>query len=114
MSEAVKQLLQLPEELQNRIRDIYGNTETFYATVYLIARNEHIGQEDRSEAGKQRMEVIHAYQKRIERMLTEGGVDGKELMADIAGDYLEDYVNYREQDFGMTNEEFLNIIRKIN
>ncbi|MCD8166437.1 MAG: hypothetical protein LUE93_10140 [Bacteroides sp.] len=114
MSEVIKQLRQLPEDLQNRIRDIYGDMDKFYATVYLIARNEHIGQEDRSEAGNQRMEVIHAYQNRIECMLTEGGADGKEIMADIAGDYLEDYVNYREQDFGMTNEEFLSIIRKIN
>ena len=30
-----------------------------------------------------------------------------------ASDYLEDFVNYREQSFGMTNEEFISIIKRI-
>ena len=34
-------------------------------------------------------------------------------MDGIASAYLEDVVNYREQDFGMTNEEFISIIKRI-
>ena len=36
-------------------------------------------------------------------MLDELGLDGKDIMDGIASAYLEDFVNYREQDFGMTN-----------
>jgi hypothetical protein len=46
-------------------------------------------------------------------MLDELGLDGKDIMDGIASAYLEDFVNYREQDFGMTNEEFISIIKRI-
>ena len=36
-----------------------------------------------------------------------------EHVADIASDYFEDYVNYKEPDIRMTNEEFLGIIQKV-
>ena len=35
-------------------------------------------------------------------------------MADVASDYFEDYVHYKDDvNFGMTNEDFLNIMRAI-
>ena len=46
-------------------------------------------------------------------MFDELGLDGKDIMDGIASAYLEDFVNYREQDFGMTNEEFISIIKRI-
>ena len=49
----------------------------------------------------------------IRFMLDELGLDGKDIMDGIASAYLEDFVNYREQDFGMTNEEFISIIKRI-
>jgi len=50
----------------------------------------------------------------IRFMLEELGLPGKDIMADITSDYLEDYVNFREKDFGMTNEEFISIIKRIS
>ena len=41
------------------------------------------------------------------------GLDGSEIVADIASDYFEDYVNYKEPDIRMANEEFLGIIQKV-
>ena len=49
----------------------------------------------------------------IRYMLDEEGLNGKEVLETIASDYLEDFVSYREQDFGMTNEEFIAIIKRI-
>jgi len=46
-------------------------------------------------------------------MLDELELPGKDILADIASDYLEDYVNYREKEFRMTNEEFISIIKRI-
>ena len=37
----------------------------------------------------------------------------EQIVADIASDYFEDYVNYKEPDIRMTNEEFLGIIQKV-
>ena len=62
---------------------------------------------------EQRLKTIHAYQGMIRFMLDEEGLNGKEILDTIAGEYLEDFVNYREQDFGMTNEEFIAIIKRI-
>lgn len=113
MSQNREQLKKLPKTLLQKIDKIYGSTDTFYATVYLIARNEHHCQMMAVPAGDQRMKTIKAYQGMIRFMLDEAGVNGKEIMEQIAGDYLEDFVNYKEQDFGMTNEEFIAIIKRI-
>lgn len=64
-------------------------------------------------AAEQRLQTIRAYQGMIRFMLDEGGVNGKEILDQIASDYLDDFVNYKEQDFGMTDEEFISIIKKI-
>lgn len=113
MSEVLKKLKELPEAAQRKIKSIYGNPEKLYATTYLIAKNEHVLQEDKPDQWEAKMKVVNAYQDLIRSMLNEFGMDGKEVMADITSDYLEDYVNYREQNFGMTNEEFISIIKRI-
>ena len=96
MSEIQNQIKKWPVTAIKKIKSTFGSAEKFYATVYLIARNEH-----------------HAYQGMIRFMLDEEGLNGKEILDTIAGEYLEDFVNYREQDFGMTNEEFIAIIKRI-
>lgn len=69
--------------------------------------------DDGCAGADQRMKTIRAYQGLIRFMLDELGLDGKNIMDAIASDYLEDFVNYREQSFGMTNEEFISIIKRI-
>lgn len=114
MSEALNQLKKLPHSTLKKIKETYGTVEKFYATVYLIARNAHQCEMAAVPAAEQRMRTIRAYQGMIRFMLDEEGANGKEIMDDIASEYLEDFVNYREQDFGMTNEEFIAIIKKIH
>ena len=100
-------------EVQQKLKELPGSATRFYATVYLIARNEHQCQMMAVPAADQRMKTIRAYQGLIRFMLDELGLDGKDIMDAIASDYLEDFVNYREQSFGMTNEEFISIIKRI-
>ena len=114
MSKVLKTLKGLPAEVKEKINSIYGNTDKFYATVYLIAKNEHLLQEAKPAAWEQKIRTVHAYQGMIRFMLEELGLPGKDIMADITSDYLEDYVNFREKDFGMTNEEFISIIKRIS
>lgn len=113
MSELLKQLKKLPKSTIDKIKETYGTVDKFYATVYLIARNAHQCEMNSVPAADQRMRTIRAYQGMIRFMLDEEGLNGKGIMDDIAGEYLEDFVNYREQDFGMTNEEFIAIIKRI-
>lgn len=113
MSQIKKDLAKLPLELKATIKDKYGSLDKFYATVYLIARNEHQAQITNIPGAEQRLNTIRAYQGMIRFMLEEAGVNGKELMDDIASDYLEDFVQFKEQDFGLSNEEFISIIKRI-
>lgn len=113
MSEIQQKLEKLPGKAIKKINSIYGSVDKFYATVYLIARNEHHCQMMGVAGAEQRLKTIHAYQGMIRFMIDEEGLNGKEVLEAIASDYLEDFVNYREQDFGMTNEEFIAIIKRI-
>ena len=113
MSEIQNQIKKWPVTAVKKIKSTFGSAEKFYATVYLIARNEHHCQMMGVAGAEQRLKTIHAYQGMIRFMLDEEGLNGKEILETIAGEYLEDFVNYREQDFGMTNEEFIAIIKRI-
>lgn len=113
MNNIKQQIKKFPKTLLQKIEKTYGSLDKFYATVYLIARNEHLCQISTIAAAEQRLNTIRAYQGMIRFMLDEEGVDGKSIMDQIASDYLEDFVHYKEPDFGMTDEEFISIIKKI-
>ncbi|MDL2213573.1 hypothetical protein LJC21_00385 [Bacteroides sp. OttesenSCG-928-E20] len=113
MSEAKKELKKLSEPIKKKVKEIYGSIDKLYATIYLIARNEHQCRMASIPGAMQRLKTINVYQGVIRFMLDEGGLDGKEVMDSIASDYLDDFIQYKEQDFGMTNEEFLAIIKAL-
>ena len=113
MSEVQNQIKKWPVTAIKKIKNTFGSAEKFYATVYLIARNEHHCQMMGVAGAEQRLKTIHAYQAMIRFMLDEEGLNGKEVLEAIASDYLEDFVNYRKQDFGMTNDVFIAIIKRI-
>lgn len=113
MTKTRESLSALPLDLKRTILDKYGSLDKFYATVYLIARNAHQAEMSNIPGAKQRLNTIKAYQGMIQFMLDEGGVDGKNLIDLIGSDYLEDFVHYKEQDFGLTNDEFIKIIKRI-
>ena len=60
-----------------KIKSTFGSAEKFYATVYLIARNEHHCQMMGVAGAEQRLKTIHAYQGMIRFMLDEEGLNGK-------------------------------------
>ena len=104
MSEIQNQIKKWPVTAIKKIKSTFGSAEKFY---------EHHCQMMGVAGAEQRLKTIHAYQGMIRFMLDEEGLNGKEILDTIAGEYLEDFVNYREQNFGMTNEEFIAIIKRI-
>ena len=81
-------LAALPDERKACFVPVFGSVERFYTIVYLIAKNEHLTEQEKPP--------------------------GEDTVADIASDYFEDYVQYREPEFGITNEDFVDVIRKIS
>ncbi len=113
MTKTRENLSALPIDLKRTIIEKYGSLDKFYATVYLIARNAHQAEMSNIPGAQQRLNTIKAYQGMIQFMLDEGGINGKDLIEQIGSDYLEDFIRYREQDFGLTNDEFIKIIKRI-
>ena len=105
MTKIQETLVALPEEKKALFIPAFGDVDKFYTTVYLIARNEHVTELEKPDRYEDRLQV--------EKLVSSFGLDGSEIVADIASDYFEDYVNYKEPDIRMTNEEFLGIIQKV-
>lgn len=106
-------LAALPEDKKALFVPVFGDMDKFYTVVYLIIRNEHITDQEKPERYEARLQVIRQVKSRLEALITSYGLDGKEIVADIASDYFENYVNYKEPEFDITNEEFIGIIQKL-
>ena len=106
-------LAALPEDKKALFVPLFGDMDKFYTVVYLIIRNEHITDQEKPERYEDRLQVIRQVKSRLEALITSYGLDGKEIVADIASDYFENYVNYKEPEFDITNEEFIGIIQKL-
>lgn len=106
-------LAALPEDKKALFVPVFGDMDKFYTVVYLIIRNEHITDQEKPERYEDRLQVIRQVKSRLETLITSYGLDGKEIVADIASDYFENYVNYKEPELDITNEEFIGIIQKL-
>ena len=106
-------LADLPEGRKARFIPVFGSVERFYTVVYLIARNEHVTDLEKPDRYEDRLRVIRQMRSRVERLVDSYGLDGGEIVADIASDYFEDYVNYKEPELDITHDEFLMILRRI-
>ncbi|WP_298548369.1 hypothetical protein [uncultured Parabacteroides sp.] len=113
MTKIQETLAALPEEKKALFVPVFGDMEMFYTTVYLIARNEHVTEQEKPDRYEDRLQVIRRIRSKVEKLVSSFGLDGSEIVADIASDYFEDYVNYKEPDIRMTNEEFIRIIKKL-
>lgn len=113
MTKIQEMLAGLPEEKKTLFAPVFGDVEKFYTVVYLIARNEHVTDQEKPDRYEDRLQVIRRIRSQVEKLVSSFGLDGPEVIADIASDYFEDYVNYKEPDIRMTNEEFIGIIQKI-
>ena len=106
-------LAALPEDKKALFVPVFGNVDKFYTVVYLVTRNEHIADQEKPERYEDRLQVIRQVKSKLEALVSSYGLAGKEIVADIASDYFEDYVNYREPEFDITNEEFIGIIQRL-
>ena len=104
MTKIQETLVALPEEKKALFIPAFGD---------LIARNEHVTELEKPDRYEDRLQVIRQIRGKVEKLVSSFGLDGSEIVADIASDYFEDYVNYKEPDIRMTNEEFLGIIQKV-
>ena len=106
-------LAALPEDKKALFIPVFGNVDKFYTVVYLIARNEHVTDMEKPDRYEDRLQVIRQVRSKVEDLVSSYGLEGKEIVADIASDYFEDYVNYKEPELDITNEEFIGIIQKL-
>ena len=106
-------LAALPEDKKALFIPVFGNVDKFYTVVYLIARNEHVTDMEKPDRYEDRLQVIWQIRSKVEDLVSSYGLEGKEIVADIASDYFEDYVNYKEPELDITNEEFIGIIQKL-
>ena len=113
MTKIQQYLADLSEETKSLFVPVFGSVEKFYIVVYLIARNEHVTEQDKPSLYEERLEVIRYMRGRTERLVSSFGLNGEDVVADIASDYFEDFVNYREPKFDITDEEFIEILKKI-
>lgn len=113
MTKIQETLAALPEDKKALFVPVFGSVENFYTAIYLIARNEHLTDLEKPDRYEDRLQVIRQIRGMAEKAVDSYGLDGTEIVADIASDYFEDYVNYREPELGMTNEDFVGIIQKI-
>lgn len=113
MTKIQETLAGLPEEKKMLFAPVFGDVEKFYTAVYLIARNEHVTDQEKPDRYEDRLQVIRRIRSQVEKLVSSFGLDGPEIVADIASDYFEDYVNYKEPLIRMTDEEFIGIIQKI-
>ena len=70
--------------------------------------------QEKPDRYEDRLQVIRQIRNKVEKLVDSFGLEGSEIVADIASDYFEDFVNYKEPEISLTNEEFIGIIQKIS
>ncbi len=92
---------------------IFPSIDTFYATCYLIIRNGHQWEQEKSDMWEKKCETVAWFRHKIERILTQNELPGEDIVADIASDYFEDYVHYIDRAFDISNDEYINYIKQL-
>ena len=100
MTKIHEYLAALPEDKKALFIPVFGSVDKFYTV-------------EKPERYEDRLQVIRQVKNKVEELVSSYGLDGKEIVADIASDYFEDFVNYKEPELDITNEEFIAIIRNL-
>lgn len=108
-------LAALPEDKKQLFIPVFGDVDKFYTVVYLVVRNEYVTEQEKPERYEDRLQVIRQIRNRIEKLVSIFALDmnGIDIVADITSDYFEDYVNYKESEGDMTNEQFISVLQKL-
>lgn len=104
----------LPDDIKERIEKVFVSMENVYPTIYLMTKNEHLTMAEKPERYEDRLQVMKELKQLTESFFDSTGLNGADLVADIVSEYYEDYVNYKELAFDLSNAEFLLIIRNIS
>ena len=62
-------LADLPEEKKALFVPVFGSMEKFYTVVYLIARNEHVTDQEKPDRYEDRLQVIRQIRNRVEKLV---------------------------------------------
>lgn len=103
----------MDDSLKSQIVTLFGSTTYFYETVYLVIQNGHQLDNSNDPAKEQKMQTIEYYKSKIEQRLDAMGMEGKEWVADIASDYFEDYVHYRQPELSIPQAIFFENLKKV-
>lgn len=106
-------LSQLDSKKKELFTPIFESFDNFYTVVYLIVRNQHITEQEKPDRFEERLQVILHIRNKVEKIIDSFGLNGEEIVADIASDYFEDFIQYKEIEVKLTDEEFVNIIQQI-
>ena len=63
-------LADLPEEKKSLFVPVFGSMEKFYTVVYLIARNEHVTDQEKPDRYEDRLQVIRQIRNRVEKLVS--------------------------------------------
>lgn len=92
---------------------IFPSIEKFYATCYLIVRNGHQWEQEKGDMWEAKCKMVEWFRHKIEDVLTRNGLSGEDIVADIASDYFDDYVQYKERTFEISEEEYIGYIKQL-
>ena len=113
MSQIQEKLATLPDEKKRLFEPVFGSIDTFYEVIYLIAKNEHLTEQEKPARYEERLQVIRQMRQKAACLVSSFGLNGEEVVADIASDYFEDYAHYIDRTFDMQNEEYINYIKQL-
>ena len=113
MEAILRQLNELPEAERRMIEALFGSVSKLYAVCYLVARTDHELTSQKAPLWEQKVATVHYIKNKIITFLDRLAIDGQNLWDDIASDYFEDFVAYRERNFSLTNDEYIAIIKNM-
>lgn len=108
-----KAIESIPDKAWNLLSTLFNDKETLYEVIYLIVQNGHVAKQNDNPNQAEQLKIISWYQETIESLLTRAGLQGEGVFADVASDYFEDFAHYREREYKISSEEFIEIIKKL-
>ena len=113
MTDVQNRIENLDSTMKDKLCGLFGSLPFFYETVYLVVQNGHLLESKNDPEKEKKQQTIDYYKRRIESKLDELGLDGKEWVADIASDYFEDFVHYRQIPLAIPQGVFFDNLKKV-
>lgn len=113
MTTTEQRIKNLKKETKEQILAFFDSLEEFYETFYLMIRNEHQIDMQRSKDWENRLRSVQYYRHlATERMVKDCFIE-RDLIDDIYSDYFEDFSNFKERKCNLSEEKFRARIKKM-